>query len=115
MLFTASSFDAAAHARQNRDGSGSNGGLSVTINSGEGNREAHPGQTKIHEILQAGNSQSQNHIAKVALTPHLQMPGLPPGDYKFSVCSSSALAAPASAHIVGFDMGGADNHFHHVL
>ena len=69
----------------------------------------------MHEILQAGNSQSQNHIAKVALTPHLQVPGLPPGDYKFFVCSSSALAAPASAHIVGFDMGGADNHFHHVL
>ena len=65
----------------------------------------------MHEILQAGNSQSQNHIAKVALTPHLQVPGLPPGDYKFFVCSNSALAAQASAHIVGFDMGGAGNHF----
>ena len=70
MLFTASSFDAAAHARQNRDGSGSN-------------------------ELQAG----------------ADFEGLPPGDYKFFVCSSSALAAPASAHIVGFDMGGAGNHF----
>jgi hypothetical protein len=65
----------------------------------------------MHEILQAGNSQSQNHIAKIALTPHLQVQALPPGDYKFFACTGSALAGPAGAHIVGFDMGGSGNHF----
>lgn len=65
----------------------------------------------MHAILQAGNAQTQNHTATVALTPNLQIPGFPPGNYKFFACTSSALAGPAGAHIVGFGMGGAGNKF----
>ena len=63
-------------------------------------------------ILQAGNSKSANHIATIALTPHLNVPqGPPPGQYKFFATTETALAGPAGAHIAGFNMGGAGNKF----
>ena len=65
----------------------------------------------MHKILQAGNSQSTNHRATIALAPNLNIQGPPPGKYKFFASTSSALAGPASAHIVGFNIGGAGNKF----
>ena len=62
-------------------------------------------------ILQAGNGQSNNHIATIALNPTLNTPSVPPGRYKFFVCTATALAGPAGGHIAGFNMGGAGNHF----
>lgn len=65
----------------------------------------------MNAILQAGNSKSQNHRATITLTPNLKVQGLPPGNYKFFVCTSSALAGPAGAHVNGFNMGGMGNKF----
>ena len=64
----------------------------------------------MHKILQAGNSKS-SHGATIALTPNLKVQSLAPGDFQFFAFTSSALAAPAGAHISGFHMGGAGNKF----
>jgi hypothetical protein len=64
------------------------------------------------KILQAGNGQSQNHRATIALNPNLNLPqGPPPGNYMFLACAARALAGPMGVHINGFSMGGAGNKF----
>jgi hypothetical protein len=63
-------------------------------------------------VVQAGNAKSQAHVATVPLVPNLLLGTMvPPGNYRFFVTISSALAGPSGGHIVGFTVGGPGNRF----